>query len=67
MDGRFVPNTTFFADTVRKLRHITSLPFDVHLMIENPLNHLQDYIDARCDIVTVHVETCNEKEFVTIK
>src|SRR5215217_6781094 len=67
MDGRFVPNTTFFADTVRKLRHITNLPFDVHLMIENPLNHLQDYIDARCDIITVHVETCNEKEFVTIK
>jgi transketolase len=67
MDGRFVPNTTFFADTVRKLRHITSLPFDVHLMIEDPLDHLQDYIDARCDIITVHIETCQEKEFVTIK
>ena len=67
MDGQFVPNTTFFADTVRKLRHITSLPFDVHLMIEDPLNHLQDYIDARCDIITVHVETCDENEFVAIK
>jgi len=67
MDGRFVPNTTFFADTVRKLRRITSLPFDVHLMIEDPLKHLQDYIDARCDIITVHVETCYETEFVTIR
>jgi transketolase len=67
MDGRFVPNTTFFADTVRKLRRITSLPFDVHLMIEDPLKHLQDYIDARCDIITVHVETCYENEFMTIK
>jgi transketolase len=67
MDGQFVPNTTFFADTVRKLRHITSLPFDVHLMIEDPLNNLQDYIDARCDIITVHVETCDENEFVAIK
>jgi transketolase len=67
MDGRFVPNTTFFADTVRKLRRITSLPFDVHLMIEDPLKHLQDYIDARCDIITVHVETCYENEFVTIR
>jgi transketolase len=67
MDGRFVPNTTFFADTVRKLRRITSLPFDVHLMIEDPLKHIQDYIDARCDIITVHVETCYENEFMTIR
>ena len=67
MDGRFVPNTTFFADTVRKLRRITSIPFDVHLMIEDPLKHVQDYIDARCDIITVHVETCYENEFMTIK
>ncbi len=67
MDGRFVPNTTFFDETVRKLRRITSLPFDVHLMIEDPLKHVQDYIDARCDIITVHVETCYENEFMTIK
>jgi transketolase len=67
MDGRFVPNTTFFADTIRKLRHITSLPFDVHLMIENPLEYIQEYIDARCDIITVHAEACNESEFECIK
>jgi transketolase len=67
MDGRFVPNITFFADTIRKLRHITTLPFDVHLMIENPLKHIQDYIDARCDIITVHAEACDEGDFVSIK
>jgi transketolase len=67
MDGRFVPNITFFADTIRKLRHLTSLPFDVHLMIENPLKHIQDYIDARCDIITVHAEACDEDDFVSIK
>jgi transketolase len=67
MDGRFVPNTTFFADTVRKLRHITSLPFDVHLMIEDPMKYIQHYIDARCDIITVHAEACHENEFLTIK
>jgi transketolase len=67
MDGRFVPNITFFADTIRKLRRITSLPFDVHLMIEDPLKHIQDYIDARCDIVTVHAEACDEDDFVSIK
>ena len=67
MDGKFVPNTTFFADTIKKLRHITNLPFDAHLMIENPLEHIQDYIDARCDIITVHAEACNENEFLQIK
>jgi transketolase len=67
MDGRFVPNTTFFADTVRKLRRITSIPFDVHLMIEDPVKQVQDYIDARCDIITIHAETCYENEFLNIK
>jgi transketolase len=67
MDGRFVPNTTFFADTIRKLRPSTSLPFDAHLMIERPLEQLQEYIDARCDIITVHAEACTENEFREIQ
>jgi transketolase len=67
MDGRFVPNTTFFADTIKKLRRLTSLPFDTHLMIENPLENIQDYIDARCDIITVHAEACTENDFREIQ
>src|ERR687892_115717 len=66
MDGKFVPNITFFAETIKKLRHITSLPFDAHLMIENPLEHIDEYIDARCDIITVHAEACDEFEFMQI-
>ena len=66
MDGHFVPNTTFFSDTIKNLRGITSLPFDVHLMIQEPVEHIQDYIDARCDIVTVHAEVCNEHDFIEI-
>jgi transketolase len=66
MDGKFVPNITFFADTIRKLRPITSLPFDAHLMIEDPIDHIQEYIDARCDIITVHAETCTEESFSKI-
>ena len=66
MDGRFVPNSTFNSDIIKQLRHITTLPFDAHLMIENPLAVIQDYIDARCDIVTVHAETCSESEFTQI-
>ena len=67
MDGKFVPNTTFFADTIKKLRPLTPLPFDAHLMIERPVDHIQDYIDARCDIITVHAEACTEDEFVQIQ
>ena len=36
-------------------------------MIENPLEHIQEYIDARCDIITVHAEACNENQFACIK
>ncbi len=66
MDGKFVPNITFFADTIKKLRPVTRLPFDAHLMIEKPLDHVDEYIDAGCDIITVHVETCKEDEFLII-
>ena len=66
MDGKFVPNITFFAETIKKLRHITSLPFDAHLMIENPLEHIDEYIDARCDIITVHAEACDENIFTQV-
>jgi len=67
MDGKFVPNTTFFADTIKKLRRSTSLPFDAHLMIEKPIKQIQEYIDARCDIITVHAEVCTENEFKEIQ
>ncbi len=67
MDGKFVPNTTFFYDTIKNLRGITKLPFDTHLMINNPYDVLDSYIDAGCDVITVHVEACNdEKEFEKI-
>jgi transketolase len=66
MDGKFVNNITMNAETIKKLRHITNLPFDAHLMIENPLKNIDNFIDARCDMITVHTETCNEDEFVEI-
>ncbi|MBA3750779.1 MAG: ribulose-phosphate 3-epimerase [Nitrosopumilus sp.] len=67
MDGKFVPNTTFFYDTIKKLRGITKLPFDAHLMMENPYDALDSYIDAGCDVITVHAEVCkDEKEFEKI-
>ena len=67
MDGKFVPNSTFFYDTIKNLRGISKLPFDTHLMINNPYEVIDSYIDAGCDIITTHIEAFdNEKEFEKI-
>lgn len=56
MDGRFVPNLTVGPVVLRALRKETALPFDVHLMIEEPLRTLDQYLDAGAARVSVHVE-----------
>ncbi|MEQ2130495.1 ribulose-phosphate 3-epimerase [Caldanaerobacter subterraneus KAk] len=58
MDGHFVPNITIGPVVVRALRQYTSLPFDVHLMIENPDLYIEDFVKAGADIITVHQEAC---------
>ncbi len=58
MDGRFVPNITFGPMVVRAVRALTTLPLDVHLMIEDADPYLRDFIDAGANILTVHVEAC---------
>ncbi|MFH1148504.1 MAG: ribulose-phosphate 3-epimerase [Pseudomonadota bacterium] len=59
MDGHFVPNITIGPLVVEAVRRITSLPLDVHLMISNPDQFIEEFARAGSDIVTVHVETCN--------
>jgi len=56
MDGHFVPNITIGPFIVESIRKITSLPLDVHLMIEDPDTYLVDFIKAGADYVTVHLE-----------
>jgi ribulose-phosphate 3-epimerase len=56
MDGHFVPNITIGPFIVESIRNITSLPLDVHLMIEKPDNYLRDFIKAGADFLTVHYE-----------
>ncbi|SDZ01732.1 ribulose-phosphate 3-epimerase [Proteiniborus ethanoligenes] len=56
MDGHFVPNITFGAPVIKMLRKVTQIPFDVHLMIENPDRYIKDFVDAGADIITVHEE-----------
>ncbi|HUN66633.1 MAG TPA: ribulose-phosphate 3-epimerase [Bacteroidota bacterium] len=58
MDGHFVPNFTFGPPVVKSIRSCTSLPFDAHLMIEDPDRYLEAFRDAGVDRVTVHVEAC---------
>lgn len=57
MDGHFVPELTIGASVVRALRPKSSLPFDVHLMVTNPENHVQRFVDAGADFITFHAET----------
>jgi len=63
MDGKFVPNTTFDHVKIKELRQFTIIPFDTHLMIDEPVKHVRDYVDAGSDIITVHTEVCNESSF----
>ncbi|MCK4529810.1 MAG: ribulose-phosphate 3-epimerase [Candidatus Marinimicrobia bacterium] len=56
MDGHFVPNLTFGPPIIKQLRKLTDLPLDVHLMITNPEETLDQYIDAGADWLSFHIE-----------
>jgi ribulose-phosphate 3-epimerase len=56
MDGSYVPNITFGAPVIKKIRDTTRLPFDVHLMVDRPERFIGDFADAGSDIITVHPE-----------
>jgi len=58
MDGHFVPNITIGPLVVKAARRITSLPLDVHLMIENPDRYIEDFAKAGADLISVQVEAC---------
>ena len=63
MDGQFVPSTTFDHVKIKELRPLTVIPFDTHLMIDEPIRHVKDYINAGSDIITVHAEVCDASTF----
>ena len=56
MDGLFVPNITFGAPVIKSIRPCTQLPFDAHLMIEKPMQYIEDFAKSGCDIITFHYE-----------
>ena len=60
MDGMFVPNITVGPSVVRSLRSISSIPFDVHLMIEDPIRYVEAFSKAGADMITVHTESSGD-------
>lgn len=66
MDGHFVPNLTMGVPLVKRLKAVTDVPLDVHLMISNPLYQLDWYLDAGADLVSIHIEAlANDDEVHT--
>ncbi len=57
MDGHFVPNITLGAPVVKCIKKATKVPFDVHLMISNPIDYIDDFAKAGADIITFHTES----------
>ena len=62
MDGHFVPNLTFGAPIIKKLRKYSEKPFDVHLMISEPHRYIGDFADAGADIISFHTECDSDIE-----
>ena len=64
MDGHFVPNLSYGPMVIERLRELTSLPFDAHLMISDPGRYLDEYIQAGCEAITFHIEAVPDPEEV---
>ncbi len=58
IDGHFAPNITFGPAVVGAIKSIAKIPLDVHLMIENPADYIEDFVSVGADSITVHVESC---------
>jgi ribulose-phosphate 3-epimerase len=58
MDGRFVPNITFGPDVIASVRSLVDLPFEAHLMVDDPDRLLPTWVEAGCGMVIVHAEAC---------
>ncbi len=56
MDGMFVPNITFGPPVIKAIRDRTELPFDSHLMIDDPVRYIDEFVKAGSDLITVHTE-----------
>ena len=60
MDGMFVPNITFGPPVIKSIRKYSDIPFDAHLMIQDPVRYIDAFADAGCDLITVHCEAVGD-------
>jgi ribulose-phosphate 3-epimerase len=67
MDGHFVPNLTIGIPVVASLKKVSSLPLDVHLMIEQPEKYIEEFIKAGSDYLTIHVEATKDPKACLLK
>lgn len=58
MDGAFVPNISFGAGVMKSLNNVATVPYDVHLMIEDPDRYIEDFVTPNTEFITVHQEAC---------
>lgn len=62
MDGHFVPNISIGAPVVASIKKVCNVPFDVHLMISNPIDYVEDFANAGADIICFHTECDSDVE-----
>ena len=67
MDGKFVPNITFGAPIIKAIRKSSSIVFDVHLMIDEPIRYIDDFAKAGADYISFHVEATDKIEETLLK
>ena len=60
MDGLFVPNISFGPDVMKSLTDVTTVPFDVHLMIVDPDRYIENFLTDKTEFITVHYEACDD-------
>ncbi len=62
MDGLFVPSISYGMPVIKSIRKATKKVFDVHLMINEPIRYIQEFVESGADIITVHIEACEDME-----
>lgn len=60
MDGMFVPSISFGMPVLKSIHNVTDQVMDAHLMVQDPIRYVEDFKDAGADIVTVHLEACED-------
>ncbi len=60
MDGKFVPSISFGMPVIKSIRSASDIVFDVHLMIEEPIRYIKEFAESGADIITVHLEACED-------